>query len=287
MTDAHEPQEWPDLPAELSEPVSKLGPPTDVFRIPRKHAARKAVSGLALVIGGAIANFLYWVVFNGQLDHFHFVHFILVSPLLTGIGLLYAAWRDRGLWVLVYPMGILRWQRGEVVTFPWDEVAELTFFRVVECDRPRRTTGPDGAIATSWLPIAKVGSRTLGAHLTLRREDGAEAILPSSVEDFPRLCRVVQEETFRAAWPKVWARFVAGKRVKFGELSLSLGGVHRDGDFLPWDDLDDALVQNGKLLIRARDQHRAWAEVLLPMVINPHVFVALLITGPPLVPDEA
>jgi hypothetical protein len=278
MTNEFEVRDAPDWPIELSEPVARLGAPSEVFRIPRSNAARKTISGISLIAGGGIANYLYWVVFNGPLD-MHLLFFFLFGPIITGVGLLYAAWRDRGLWVLIYPMGILRWQRGEVVAFPWDEVEQVAFYRVVECDRPKRKSGPNGEIASSWLPIAKMGSRTLGAHLNLRRQDGTEAILPSSVGNFRRLCQVVQEESFRAMWPKVWARYSAGEPVKFGDLSLNLAGIVGDGDLLPWSELDDAIIENGKLIIRARQTRKSWLEVPLHAVPNPHVFAALLICG--------
>jgi hypothetical protein len=280
-----DPRDGPDWPDALAESIGKLGAPTDVFRISHKQIARRTFSGILLIVGGAIANYLYWGVFNGPAD-FHIVHFLLISPILTGIGFLYAAWRDRGLWVLAYPMGLLRWQRGEVVTFPWDEVAEIFFYRVVECERPRRSKGPDGRIVTSWLPIAKMGSRTLGAHLTLRRLDGVQSILPSSLTEFTRLCRLVQEESFRSLWPNASARFLAGDPVAFGEISLSLAGIHREGSFLPWHELDDALVLNGKLVIRSRVHRRPWLDLPLHNVMNPHLFVAMLIMGPALIKEK-
>ena len=286
MAEEFEVRETPDWPGELVEPVARLGPPQEAFRIPRTHAARKAISGMSLVVGGGIANYLYWVVFNGPLIPENLLFLFLFGPILSGIGLLYAAWRDSGLWVLVYPMGLLRWQKGEVVTFPWHEVTDLSFYRVVECERPRRQTGADGEIVTSWLPIAKMGSRTLGAHLVLRREDGAEAILPSSIKDFSLLCRIVQMETFRAMWGRVWRQFADGIRVQFGAVSLSVAGVHRDGDLLPWYDLDDVIIQNGKVIIRSKRLRRSWLEVPLHSVANPHVFAALLLVGPPPVLEE-
>jgi hypothetical protein len=271
----------PDWPIELSEPVARLGTPDAVFSIPRTHAARKAFSGICLILGGALANYFYFCVFNIAFFDVHLMWFLLFGPIITGVGLIYAAWRDRGLWVLVFPMGILRWQRGEVVAFPWSEVTELTFYRVVECDRPKRKTGPEREIVASWLPIAKMGSRTLGAHLNIRRNDGAEAILPSSVGDFRRLCQIVQEETFRQLWPGVWSRFLDGKKIMFGELSLSLAGVGSEGELLPWYELEDALIRNGKLIIRARRSGKAWFEMPLHNLPNPHIFAALLIAGPP------
>ena len=281
-------REAPNWPAELADPVARLGPPSEVFRIPRSHAARKTISGLCLIVGGGVANYLYWVVFNGPVVAEHFLFLFLFGPIISGVGLMYAAWRDGGLWALIYPMGLLRWQRGEVVTFPWDEIKELSFYRVVECEKPRRTTDARGELLTSWLPIAKMGSRTLGAHLILRRDDGAEAILPSSVGDFTRLCRIVQEETFRVMWARTWPSFVEGMRVRFGELALSLAGIHREADLLAWYDLDDVLIQNGKITIRSKRLRRAWQEVPLHSVGNPHIFAALLLVGPPALtdPDE-
>src|SRR5580658_5156450 len=93
-------RETPDWPIELSEPVARLGAPNAVFNIPRSHAARKAISGISLIAGGAIANYLYFVVFNGiNIPDWHLLYFFLFGPIVTGVGLLYAAWRDRGLWV--------------------------------------------------------------------------------------------------------------------------------------------------------------------------------------------
>ncbi len=205
---------------------------------------------------------------------------MLFGPIISGVGLIYAGLRDRGLWILVYPMGLLRWQRGEVITFPWDEVTDLVFYRVVECDNPKREVGADGELISAWLPIAKMGSRTLGAHVVLRRNDGVEAILPSSLFDFRRLCRIAQVNTFRALWPNVWAQFLDGRQVEFGSLSLSVDGIHFDKVFLGWHDLEDALVQIGKLIVRSRRQHRPWASLPLQGVSNPHVLAALLIAGP-------
>jgi len=285
MTDDGEPLRPPDWPIELVEPVERLGPPDEVFRIPRSHALMKFFMGLGLIVGGGLTNYLYWVVFNGPVVAEHFLFLLLFGPIISGLGLIYAGWRDRGLWVLVYPMGLLRWQRGEVVTFPWDEIDEVLFFRVVECEKPQREIAGDGTIEASWLPIAKYGSRTLGAHLSLIRNDAAEATLPSSLAGFMRLCQVVQEQTFRAKWPAIWERFLSGSRVAFRTVSISLAGVHRDADILPWYELDDALIQNGKLIIKSRRTSKPWLDVPLQTVPNPHVFAALLLIGPSAVPD--
>jgi len=272
--------ETPDWPFELADPVARLGQPSQVFRIPRSHAARKTISGLVLIIGGILANYVYWIVLNGQVIVEHLLFLVLFGPIVTGFGLIYAAFRDRGLWVLIYPMGILRWQRGEVVTFPWQEIREITFHRVVETAKAKRAVGPDGELITVWLPITKEGSRSLGSHLILRRMDAADAILPSSISNYAKLCQAVQEETFRVMWPEAWNRFLEGKRVHFGPLAASFSGLHRDSEFLDWAELEDVQISTGRLKIRSRLLKRPWIEVPLENVDNPHVLIALMIRAP-------
>ena len=266
----------PDWPVELIEPVERLGPPREVFHFPRRHASRRILLGIVLVIANLIGNFIYFFVFNGPFIPQFFLLLLFFGPMATGLGLIYAAIRDHGLWVLIYPSGILRWQRGTIVTFPWDEIVELFFYRVVECDRPKRKLGPNGEWVSVWLAILKMRSYSLGAYVTLRREDGSEAILPTSLEDFPELLRIVQDETFRVLWPKMTARLAEGKKVHFGLISIGASGIYFRDERLRWRDLEDNLIANGKLVVRTYGMARPWVEIPLHFVMNPHLFVALV-----------
>jgi hypothetical protein len=288
MAESPERTERPDWPAELEEPVARLGPPSAVHRIPPRHAWVKAGAGVGFIVFGGAANYAYWVILNGPLIAEHLLFLFLFGPIVSGVGFLYAAWRDRGLWALVYPMGLLRWQRGEVVSFPWNEIEAVAFARVRECGAPRRQLDDNNQLIAAWLPITRGGSRTLGSHLTLARVDGAVAILPSSLSGFDDLCRATQEQTFRVMWPDAWSLFSQGMRVPFGALAISSVGLHRDGDLLTWDQLEDVVIENGKLVIHARRDHGAWAQLPLNGIRNPHVMAALLFVGQtPRVDEEA
>jgi Family of unknown function (DUF6585) len=265
----------PDWPNELIGPVERLGPPREVFHFPRHHASRRILLGVILIVINLIGNFVYFFVFNGPFIPQFFLLLLFFGPMATGLGLIYAAVRDRGLWVLIYPSGILRWQRGEVVTFPWDEIVEVLFHRVVECDRPKRKLGPNGEWLSVWLPILKMRSRSLGAYLSLRREDGSEAILPTSLENFHELLRIVQHETFRVLWPKMIYRQAQGRKVHFGLISVGSAGIFFRDERLPWRDFDDVLIANGKLVVRVFGMVKPWIEIPLQFVMNPHLLIAL------------
>jgi hypothetical protein len=266
----------PDWPNELIGPVERLGPPSDVFHFPRHHASRRILLGVILIIINLIGNFVYFFIFNGPFIPQFFLLLLFFGPMATGLGLVYSAVRDRGLWVLIYPSGILRWQRGEVVTFPWDEIVEIFFHRVVECDRPKRKLGPNGEWLSVWLPILKMRSRSLGAYLSLRREDGSEAILPTSLEHFQELLRIVQHETFRVLWPKMMYRLAQGRKVHFGLISVGMSGIFFRDERLPWRDFDDILIANGKLVLRVYGMMKPWVEIPLQFVMNPHLLLALV-----------
>lgn len=266
----------PDWPNELIEPVERLGRPSEVFHFPRQHASRRILLGLILVAINLIGNVIYFFVLGLPFVPQFFLLLMFFGPMATGLGLIYAAVRDHGLWVLIYPSGILRWQRGQVVTFPWEEIAEIFFHRVVECDRPKRKFGPNGEWLSVWLPILKMRSRSLGAYVTLRREDGSEAILPTSLEHFELLVKIVQQETFQVHWPKMLARLGQGKRVFFGLVSIGASGIYFRDERLHWRDLDDYLIARGKLIIRAFGMVKPWVEMPLHMLMSPHLFIALV-----------
>ena len=129
-----------EMPEELAESVARLGKPTAGFSITPRYVSRKLLRGLLLIAAGLVGNYLYWIVFNGPMVAEHLLFLLLIGPIITGAGLAYSAWRDRGLWVLYFPTGLLRWQRGDLKTFPWDESLEIYFHRIFACEPLQRET---------------------------------------------------------------------------------------------------------------------------------------------------
>jgi hypothetical protein len=282
MTEFQQDEERPDWPEEFDESVAKLGPPLGVYHTSRRRALIKGITGLGLIAAGIVINYIYWKMIGLVIpDKFFFL--LLFGPPVLGLFLIYAAWRDRGLWVLAYPTGVLRWQRGEVVSFAWGEIEHIVLRRVTKVDGLQGTGDADGNPLTAWLPVENAGSRFLGSQVELVRGDGISGLFPSSLDNYAVLSRKLQEETFRVLWPGVWERYRAGEAIAFGDLTVSWGGVHKGSDLLPWGDLREAKIVNGKLALAQEGKWRSFAEVPLPQVPNPHILFTLLTIGKPVV----
>lgn len=284
-------EERPDWPHEFDEPVSKLGQPIGVYRTSRRRAVIKGFTGLGLLLIGVAVNWIYWSWIGWVIpDKFLFI--LLFGPPIMGMYLLYAAWRDQGLWVLAYPTGLLRWQRGEIVSFPWADIERLTLQRVNKVDAIQGTSNADGTPLTAWLPLEDAGSRFLGSQIELMRGDGVSETFPSSLEGYEGLSRSIQEETFRALWPPLWDQYKEAEGITFGDITITWAGIHKGTDLLPWFEFSDVKIANGKLIIARHGKWRPFAEAPIAVVPNPHLLFTLLTVGRPMVsladdkPDE-
>ncbi|HVK10360.1 MAG TPA: hypothetical protein VM597_16455, partial [Gemmataceae bacterium] len=193
MTDAH------NL---LERCQTELGDPDAVFRVGAGRVWAKLAVAAGLVLYGVVANYLWWVHGPARFDHL--VLMVLFVPPLTGLSLLGHLYRTRGLCVLAYPTGLLRLQRGEVESYPWDEVEEVR----IKTDKGTFVLMRDeaGEVQAGWLEVEPPTFQIWNAHLTVRRADGTTAKLTPAVSAYPDLVAHVQRETFRALWPAALGR---------------------------------------------------------------------------------
>jgi hypothetical protein len=263
-----------DLPDDdhLTRSVTELGEPEALFRISRARFLTKLAVGILLIIYGVIANYLWWV--EGPATPDHFVIFLFIILPLSGPLLLWHMYRQRGLFVLVYPAGLLRLRRGEVDSFPWREVDHVRL-KVQRAGTATITRGADGAPLACWLPAEVPKFQLWNAGLSLAREDGIEAQFGPALSDFDLLAEEVQKRSFAFLWPIVWERFQAGTPVTFGDLELSRSGVRHLGKFLRWADVKELTVAQGKLSIKQGGKWLPWALIDVYGIPNPHVLFAL------------
>src|SRR5215467_740593 len=106
----------------LERAVTELGEPEALFRISSGRFLAKLALGVLLLIYGLVANYLWWIHPQGPGTFGHFEILFLLVPPVSGASLLLHMYRNRGLYVLVYPTGLLRLRRGEVDSFPWREI---------------------------------------------------------------------------------------------------------------------------------------------------------------------
>jgi hypothetical protein len=267
-----------DLPDNdhLNRAVVELGEPEALFRVSRSRFLTKLVAGVALVAFGLVANYFWWVHGPGTPDHL--VMLVLVGAPVSGVSLLLHMYRNRGLYVLLYPTGLLRLRRGEVDSFPWSEVVSV---RLKVQRAELETDDPDAATDAPvfWLPV-EVPTFKLGeAGLCLARADGTEVALGPALSEYAELAEQVQRRTFAALWPAARDRFRAGEAVAFGEIEVSPTGVRHAGKLLRWRDLREVTVAQGHFSVKQAGKWLPWALVDVYAVPNPHVLFALLAEG--------
>ncbi|QJW95913.1 DUF6585 family protein [Frigoriglobus tundricola] len=255
----------------LERAVTELGEPDALFRINGgRFLAKLALGVLLLVLGGA-ANYLWWV--HGPATFEHFMMFVLVGLPLSGVSLLLHMYRNRGLLILVYPNGLLRLRRGEVDSFPWAEV-ERVRLRIQRSD-VAFARDDAGEPAACWLPVDVPTFKLGDAGVTVVRGDGVEVHFGAALSDYEALAEDVQKRTFAVLWGGVRDRFRAGDRIAFGELEADTTGLRHNGKLLPWHELKELVVAQGKLSVKQSGKWLPWALVEMGDVPNPHVLFAL------------
>ncbi len=255
----------------LERAVTELGEPEALFRISSGRFLAKLALGVLLLVLGGIANYLWWVPGPGRLEHW--LLFVLFGLPLSGLSLLLHMYRNRGLLILIYPNGLLRLRRGEVDSFPWDEV-ESVQLRVQRAE-PQFTHDAKGALVACWLPVDVPTFKLGDAGVTVARRDGVEAHFGPALSDYDILAAEVQKRTFAVLWPGFRDRFRDGDRIAFGELEADSAGIRHNGKLLRWRELKDLTIAQGKLSLKQTGKWLPWALVDVGNVPNPHVLFAL------------
>jgi hypothetical protein len=85
----------------------------------------------------------------------------------------------------------------------------------------------------------------------------------------------VQKRTFAVLWPRLRERFRAGDRIAFGELEVDYLGLRHNGRLLPWRELKELAIAQGKLSIKQTGKWLPWALLDVGSIPNPHLLFAL------------
>jgi hypothetical protein len=257
----------------LTRARTELGEPDALFQVSPGWFRAKLGVGLGLVLVGVAANYWWWV-HGPQNMHHVVIHLLLWSP-AVGVALLVHMYRQRGLFVLVYPTGLLRLQRGEVESYPWAEVAaiRLKVQRAEEAEVRRDAAGNPTAC---WLPAEVPAVQIWNAGLTVERADGTTAHFGPALADYAGLAEEVQRRTFPAAWAAAWARFRAGETVAFTDLEATPAGLRFAGKVLPWREVKELTVAQGRLSIKQGGRWLPWAIKDVSVIPNPHVLFVLV-----------
>ncbi len=259
-------------PDDLARARQELGEPDALFQISPSWFRTKLLVGLALIAVGLL-GFALWGAVGWKGFHV-FAHFVF-WPLGTGVALLVNLYRQRGLFVLIYPTGLLRLRQGEVESFPWDEVAEVRL-KTQKVETVVLVRGPDGVPVGCWLPAEVPSAQVWTAGLTVVRVDGAAVHFSPVLAGYAELAEEVQRRSFPPLWRDAVGRFNDGRMLAFGKLEVSLLGIHFAGKVLPWPEFGKLTVAQGGLTVAHK---RKWLPFALVKpaaeVPNPHVLFAL------------
>lgn len=257
----------------LSRSMTELGEPDSLFQISRARFFAKLFVGVSIIVIGSVANYLYWFEGPAKVDHVALV--LLLTLPITGFGLLWHMYRQRGLNILIYPTGLLRLRRGEVDSFPWEDIEHVRI-KVQRAGTVELARDPDGELIGCWLPVEVPTFKLWNAGLTVVRQDGVETQLSPALTDYPQLAEEIQKRTFVVLWPNAWKRFLNGIPLAFGDLEVSLSGVRHASNFIRWIDLKEMTILQGKLRIK---QGKKWfPQVLMDVfsIPNPHILFAIV-----------
>ena len=264
----------PSADDHLTRSVTELGEPEALFRISRTRFLAKFAIGVLLLLYGVVANYLWWFHPQGPATFGYLELFLLFVVPLSGGALLLHMYRERGLFVLVYPTGLLRLRRGEVASFPWREVAFVRL-KVQKAASAEIVRDPGGTLVTCWLPAEVPTFQLWNASLTVARDDGVVVHFSPAVTDYDLLAQEVQKRTFAVAWPLIWGGFLEGKVIAFGDLELSRAGMRHGGKFLPWPEVKELSVAQGKLSVKQGRKWLPWVLMDVTAIPNPHLLFAL------------
>ncbi|QKW33725.1 hypothetical protein HUT06_06490 [Actinomadura sp. NAK00032] len=118
-------------------------------------------------------------------------------------------------------------------------------------------TGPDGEAAYAWDELASVtvsgrrGGPRVRWRFTIVADDGRVLRLEDDIPDVRTLGVAVAEEVTARLVPRCLAAVRAREPVRLGPFTVDLDGVEKDGERLPWKDVQDVVIENGMVAVRS------------------------------------
>jgi len=255
------PEALADIPLGVA---AELGSPVAEFEASgREQALAAVVGGLALGVGLVASGVGLWFVLRGPgwqgLVKEGLVKAVLLGPLFVGIGvsLFIKLLRNRGLRVLVFPHGLVCLRRGQAVVCRWDDVEEVwqdltdqyTLFGLVH--RP-------------------------SYFYTLRLADGSRVRFDHHLQDVRRLGDTVLRQTFPQLLHRALGTLQAGEVLSYGGLTVSRHGLGNGKHVVPWDEVQQVGVYNGRALVARGGKWLKWGDYPVKKVPNVPVFLELV-----------
>ncbi len=271
--------ERPDWPVELDEYITQLGKPIQVFRTSAKTARKRIIYGFFLILVGVIINILYFTLI-GKIIVDKILFLILFGLPIMGITIAIRAWRDRGMWVLQYPMGLLHWHRKMVTSLPWSEISEVYFLRLQSAENLDKPLEYDEETDSFWYYFPLKSWIEAKSHLQLNvvRADGVKVYLSSAMNNFGELGDLIQKKTLAKLWPNI------KNKIDQFEPITDFPGIYLDyrslnlskKESLDWTEFGGIKIINDRLLFYKEGKWRSWGDLPAILIPNLHILITTI-----------
>jgi hypothetical protein len=249
----------PDAISDPSEKVAQLGPPQAEFSIGSAQFVWLLVASLFLSLGGLALTALsvaliIWGGHGGGAVVFKMLA-AGIFMLVGGVFLSLRAYRNWGLRVLIYEVGLVRLQRSQASAFFWDEVE------------------------TVWQKKHKgsLAKFTQGKLVYIvRRHNGEEFHFDDSLPEIQRLGSIIKAQTLPHLLARTRDAFHAGRQLDFNKVRVSRDGIGNGTETIPWEMVQQIQFEDERVTINRKGNWLAWFTGAASDIPNPHVFQNLL-----------
>lgn len=247
--------DFSSVPADLIRPDGPIGRPTAVFTFPRRQRVAFIVAGiLAALVGIGLLAMLWFFPNEGLV--------VLGLVLLAaGPALVIYAWKYRRLQAVAGSAGVALIQNETVSSCRWQEIV----------------TVQESLVTGEAKTVLAASARGEDHVFRVTCRDGKVLVFRSFLDDLPWLGKIIQYETLPDLLPPAVDTLEAGDALDFGPLRVDAEGLRSDREKrLSWEEVEDAEIANGLLMVRQVRKWRAWFKTPIGQVPNVHVLLALV-----------
>lgn len=247
--------DFSSVPADLIRSDGPIGRPTAFFTFPRRQRVALIVAGILAAIVGIGLLALLWFFPNEGL--------VVLSLLLLAAGpaLVLYAWKYRRLQAVAGSAGVALIQNDTVSSCRWQEIDTV---------HESLVTGEAKTVLTA-------SARGEDHLIRLTCRDGKVLVFRNFLDDLSWLGKIIQHETLPYLLPPAVAAFEAGGLLEFGPLCVDADGLRSDRSRrLAWEEVEDAEIANGHLMVKQVGKWWAWFKTPIGQVPNVHVLLVLV-----------
>jgi hypothetical protein len=241
-------------PDELGSKLGELGKPLAEFAVTGGRFLRSLIlAPILFLLGWAVIVGMAFVAaqkLRGSIGKLFVVGIVMV---VGAVVMVIRALRNRGLRVLIFPEGLVRFQGEQTKTFFWDQVVSV-------CRHNTKSNWHHGALGSLVYAVE------LASGETLRFDD----YLP----DLKRLGEMIEQRTLPYLLPLAQAALDAGETVAFGSVRVNQEGITHKKQTLPWNQVKSIEIADA-LKIKRHNKWAAWCTLPTAEVQNSHVLRAI------------